>query len=90
MSKLETLLTVALSTIKRTTFSNTNQKLAVLGVAVLKYSGLYKNFMYVCLEVFGRAYMEPIGPSLVYMKGRLLSKEGMERYKSNEINVVTE
>ena len=77
----------AIIAVWNTTIGNTNPKLAALGVAALRYSGLYENIVKVSLLALGRTRID-LGDNLRFVTGKMLSKESIERFKSDEVSAM--
>ena len=84
---LETLLRDAIIAVRGTTIGDTNPKLAALGVAALRYSGVYENIVKVSLLALGRAEID-LGDNLRFVTNKMLSKEAMELFKSDKVNAM--
>ena len=86
---MESSLQDAIIAVRGTTIGNTNPKLAALGVAALRYSGVYKNIVEVSLLALGRAKID-LGNNLRFVTNKMLSKEDLELFKSDEVNAMIE
>ena len=83
----EALLHDAIVAVRKTTIGNKNPKLAALGVAALKYSGLYENIVKVSLLALGRAQIN-LGDDMLFVTGKMINKEGLDLFKSHEVNTM--
>ena len=77
----------AVTAVQRTTFNDKNPKLAVLGVAAVWLLGLYKNIVKVSLLALGRTQID-LGDNLRFVTSKMISEEGMDFYKSDEVNMM--
>ena len=84
---LESLLHEAIIAARDTTIGNKNPKLASLEVAALRYLGLYENIVKVSLLALGRAEID-LGDNLRFVTGTMISKEGLDLFKSDEVNIM--
>ena len=74
----------AIIAVRATTIGNANPKLAALGVAAIRLSGLYESIVKVSLLALGRAQIDP-DDNLRFVINEMLSREAMERFKSDEV-----
>ena len=86
---MELTLHEAVIAVQSTTFGDENPKLVALGVAALRLSGLYESIVNVSLLALGRTRID-YGDNLRFVTTQMLSKEGMNQYKSAEVNAMIE
>ena len=84
---LESSLLAAVTAMQSTTFGDKNPKLAALGVAAIWFLGLFEAIVSVSLSAFKRARID-LGDNLLFVTKNMLSKEGMERFKSDEVDAM--
>ena len=86
-TSLESSLLAVVTAVQSTTFGDKNPKLAALGVAAIRYLGLYEDIVNVCLLAFSRTQITFVD-NLHFVTKRMLSKEVMERFKLYEVNAM--
>ena len=84
---MESLLHEAVTAVQRTTFGVENPKLAALGVAALKCSGLYESIVKGSLLALGRTPID-LGDNVHFVTGKMLSKEEMDLFKLDEVSTM--
>ena len=84
---LESSIHGAIIAVRSTTIGNTNPQLAALGVAALRYSGVYENIVEVSLSALGRARID-LGDNLRFVVDKMLSKEALDLFKSDEVSAM--
>ena len=79
----------AIVAVRSTTIGSANPKLAALGVAVLRYSGLYESIVKVSLLAIGRAHLT-LGEDMRFVTGTMISGEALELFKSDKVDAMIE